>query len=110
MLHNREYYAPYVGNVVEYTGRMSFDGQWGGEPELKAASELYGRDIQVFSRTTSPSLVYQAPSRYIIYTRHFDMMYLLSRDTLLSSTLLCSQLPSEFSPLNYLPCSPHDLT
>ena len=54
ILHNRKRFADHLPqDIDEYIQKMLEDGEWGGEPEIVAFSELYNVNVTVYDAMTS---------------------------------------------------------
>ncbi|GAB5367283.1 hypothetical protein AAMO2058_001216900 [Amorphochlora amoebiformis] len=49
-----------------YTRRLKQDGEWGGEVEVRAACEMYGRSVEIFHYSLEPKEVYHPPKPFIL--------------------------------------------
>ncbi len=63
--------------LESYVERLRQLGEWGGEVELAAMSELYGRTIEVYRYDTQPSRTYrqQSAGPPLRVSYHFNSHY-----------------------------------
>jgi len=55
----RNYFFEYVDENYElYLDRMKLDGTWGGNVEIQAMCEIYGRPIEIFAYSATPMRTY----------------------------------------------------
>ena len=83
ILHNSERFKVHLPDEFDqYIETMLEDGEWGGEPEIVAFSELYNANIHVFDAMTSPIPYFIAENNtfthtiYLLLTNnnHFDLL------------------------------------
>eukprot|EP00494_Astrolonche_serrata_P034583 UN34852 len=57
----RDYFSPYIessSSFAEYCKHMDKMGVWGGNVEIQAISEMYGRPIEIYAYDTKPMKTY----------------------------------------------------
>ena len=83
ILHNSERFKVHLPDEFDkYIETMLEDGEWGGEPEIVAFSELYNVNIHVFDAMTSPIPYLIAENNTFTHTiylllinnNHFDLL------------------------------------
>ena len=83
ILHNSERFKVHLPDEFDrYIETMLEDGEWGGEPEIVAFSELYNVNIHVFDAMTSPIPYLIAENNTLTHTiyllltnnNHFDLL------------------------------------
>ena len=51
-----DYFRVFVDDedFKSYIARMKYEGQWGGEPEIRAMGEIYQRPVEIYVYSVVP--------------------------------------------------------
>ena len=75
ILHNNQRFANHLHQEAkEYVQKMLEDGEWGGEPEIVAFSELYNVNVTVYDAMTSSIPYFTAENVKANHTVHLLMV------------------------------------
>jgi OTU domain-containing protein 5 len=81
-----------------YVSRMTFDGEWGGEVEIRAMGEIYQRPVEIYAYSVLPRQRYAGPRPHAPPLRlsyHWNSHYNSIVDPATFQSTLCRSVPGE---------------